>query len=482
MVKLGPVFFVTGILLSILALAMLIPAAVDYYMLGQDSVAFLASSFMTLFVGLTLFFSNKENQRDITIRETFLLTTTSWVIITFFAMIPLLLSHLEISVTDAFFETMSAITTTGSTVLTGLDTMSPGILLWRALLQWLGGVGIVVFAMAILPMLRIGGMQLFRTESSDKSDKVLPRAAQISVAIGGVYILLTLSCMISLYIFGMSAFDAIAHAMATVATGGFSTHDASITYFNNAYLEYTLAIFMALSGVPFVLYVRLLRGNGFHLFRDPQVKWFFSIVLFAIVSIVLWLHYYEIFPWKQAIRFGVFNIISVATTTGFTSIDYSVWGSFAVTAIFLISVMGGCTGSTTGGIKVFRYQVLYQTAKAQVTRLIQPHAVIRERYNKKSVSEVVTSSVMGFFILFAFCFLLLALFLSFCGLDYLSSMSAAAATLANVGPGLGPLVGPSGNFSTIPDVAKWVLAFSMLLGRLEIFTVLVLFSPNFWKD
>lgn len=483
MVSFRPVLFIIGILLSILAVAMLVPAAVDYNLGGEDSVAFLASSFITFFFGLALFLSNRCNQSGITIRQAFLLTTTSWVSLTIFAMFPFLLSHLNMSITDAFFETMSAITTTGATVLTGLDTMSPGILLWRSLLQWLGGIGIVVLAMAILPMLRIGGMQLFRTESSDKSDKALPRSAQVSFAIGIVYIILTLSCATILHFGGgMSAFDSIAHSMTTIATAGFSTYDDSIAHFDSVFIEYTIAVFMMLSAVPLVIYIHMARNGKFNLFKDTQVKWFFTIVAISIIVIIFWLHYHEEMSWSTAIRVSIFNIISVATTTGYTSADYSTWGNFAVTMIFLLCVMGGCTGSTTGGIKIFRYQVLYQTAKAQIARLIQPHAITKELYNKKTISETVTNSVMSFFILFALCFLILALFLSFCGLDYLSSMSAAAATLSNLGPALGPILGPSGNFAVIPDIAKWVLSFGMLIGRLEIFTVLVLFSPNFWKD
>jgi trk system potassium uptake protein TrkH len=477
-----PVLHAIGILLTILAAFMLIPAIFDYMSQDQEWVSFSLSSFITFFVGLSLTLTNKGKAANLNIRQAFVLTSGSWLALVTFAAIPFKFSDMGLSLTDSFFESMSGLTTTGATVLTGLDSLPPGILLWRSILQWIGGIGIIVVALAVLPMLNIGGMQLFRTESSDKSEKILPRTAQISIAIGSVYLLLTVICCILLIWVGMSHFDAINHAMTTVATAGFSTHDQSIAYYNNPKIEYVMSFFMLASGIPFVLYINALQGNIKAFNKDSQVKWFLSIVGLSIVVCSAWLSAYKGLPFSEALRLSTFNIISVTTTSGFASDDYSMWGGFAITLIFLLSVVGGCTGSTTGGIKVFRYQVLYQTAKTQVNHLIQPHAIFRPRFNGKPLSEAITGSVMSYIILFAFSFLVLALILSLCGLDYISSMSGAAATLSNLGPGLGDTLGPTGNYSTVPTPAKWVLSFAMLLGRLEIFTLLVLFSAHFWRD
>lgn len=482
MLSFRPIFLVIGTLLSVLALAMLVPAFVDLYVDNPDWKSFVASSFLTAFVGIILVLTNHGEHDSLTLRQAFVLTTLSWVSLTAFAALPFLFSDIGLTYTDAFFESMSGLTTTGATILVNLDYMPPGVLIWRALLQWMGGIGIIVMALAVLPMLRIGGMQLFRTESSDKSDKILPRATQISGAIFIIYLFFTLICALLLWLAGMTPFDAICHAMTTVATAGFSTHDASIGFFNSPLIEAIIVFFMIVSAIPYVLYIQLLRGRHVYILKDSQVRWFLSILFLSIFAVTYWLYLYQHMGFLDALRSAVFNITAVVTTTGYSASDYSLWGSFAVTSIFLLSVVGGCTGSTTGGIKIFRYQVLYQTAKAQVNHLIHPHAVYMPRFNNKPVPETITSSVMSFIILFAFCFLILAIILSFTGLDYVSSLSAAASALANLGPALGPLVGPNGTYALIPDLSKWVLTFAMLLGRLELFTVLVLFSVHFWRD
>ena len=482
MLKMRPILLVNGILLTIVSTGMLVPAAVDYYADNPDWVVFIRSFFITMAIGGSLFLTNRGYHKGLSLRETFVLTASVWFIIPAFAALPFYFSEFGIDYTDALFEAVSGITTTGSTVLSGLDTAPPGILLWRAILQWLGGIGIIVLAMAILPMLQIGGMQLFRTESSDRSDKILPRTGQVSMVIGSVYVLFTGICALLLWYFGMSGFDAICHAMTTVGTAGFSTRDGSIGYFDSVAIEVTMIVFMILSAIPFVLYFQFARGRRGELLRNSQVQWLLGILLLCITAMTLWLHLFQEVPLHDALRSTAFNIVSIVTTTGFASADYSLWGSFAVTFFFLISVMGGCTGSTTGGIKIFRYQVLYVTAKQQISQLIHPHGVFIPLYNRKPIPSQISSSVLSFFILFAFCFLVLATLLSMFGLDYITSMSAAASALANLGPGLGPIIGPSGNFSSLPDGAKWLLSFGMILGRLELFTVLVLFSPRFWRE
>lgn len=481
MINLRPILQVNGILLAILAATMLLPALIGFVLGNPDWKVFLFSSFITAFIGSGLFITNRGYKGELSIRQAFVFTTSSWVVLPLFGALPLYYSDFGLDFADSYFEAVSGITTTGSTVISGLDSATPELLLWRALLQWLGGIGIIVFAIAILPMLRIGGMQLFRSESSEK-EKVLPRAAQTAKAIAAVYGLMTLIFAIVFWMLGMSGFDAICHAMSTVATAGFSTYDASFGHFREPALEYAATIFMLAAALPFLLYYQMLRGRAEDMWRNSQVRWFLGAVALSIVVMTVWLVFKHPMTIEEAFRLSAFNIASIVTTTGFASADYTLWGSFAVVFFFMLGVMGGCSGSSTGGIKVFRYQVLFETAKAQMYQLTQPHGVFLPKYNHKPIPEAVSNSVMTFFILFAMMFTVCAMALSLMGLDYITSMSAAATTLANVGPGLGPIIGPSGNFSPLPDGAKYLLCFTMIAGRLELFTVLVLFSPSFWRD
>lgn len=478
-----PVFLVIGVLLCILAAAMSIPALVDYAADNADWQAFAAAAFATSLVGGGLVLTNRvEGRQNLSLKQAFVLTSLAWVVLVVFAALPFLFSDWHIGFTDAFFEAMAGITTTGATVLTGLDHLPPGLLLWRAILQWLGGIGIIVMAMAVLPMLKIGGMQLFRTESSDKSEKILPKATQVATAIFLTYTAFTVLVCFALWWAGMSFFDAVCHAMTTIATAGFSTHDASIGYFDDLTIEVIITLGMIVSGIPIVMYIQALRGKPEALYKDSQVRWYLSILACGILMATMWLVFVNDHSLGEALRKASFNVTSIMTTTGYATDDYYLWGSFAVLLFFMLGVIGGCPGSTTGGIKVFRYQVLYKTARAQINQLSQPHGVFRPLYNRKPIPEQVMSSVLSFFILFAFCFTVLALALSLTGLDYITSMSGAASMLANVGPGLGHVIGPGGNYGTLPDVAKWLLTLGMLMGRLEIFTVLVLFSPYFWRN
>lgn len=482
LIDLRPILQVNGILLTVLATAMLLPAAIGFVLGNPDWRVFLFSAFITAFVGSGLFALNRGYKGDLNLRQAFIFTTSSWVIVPLFGALPLYYSDFGLNFADAYFEAVSGITTTGATVVSGLNNATPELLLWRSILQWLGGVGIIVFALAILPMLRIGGMQLFRTESSDKTEKILPRAAQIANFIGLTYVILTTICAISLWLAGMSGFDAICHAMTTIATAGFSTYDESIGYFDSAAIEFTTTFFMIMAAMPFILYYQLLRGKTYQFLNDNQVRWFLGAVFLAVSTMTLWLMWKHQMTGFEAFRFASFNVVSIITTTGYASTDYTLWGSFAVVFIFLLGVVGGCTGSTTGGIKIFRYIVLFETAKSQVHQLVQPHGVFLPKFNRKPIPEHISNSVLSFFILFAFSFTVCALLLSLMGLDYITSMSAAASTLANVGPGVGPIIGPAGNFSPLPDLAKYLLCFTMIVGRLELFTVLVLFAPNFWRD
>ncbi|MGH6884846.1 MAG: TrkH family potassium uptake protein, partial [Geminicoccales bacterium] len=410
-----------------------------------------------------------------------LLTTSVWVVVPVFAALPFAFSELELTLADAVFEAMSGITTTGATVIVGLDVAPPGILLWRAILHWLGGIGFIVMGVAILPMLRVGGMQLVRTESSDLSEKILPRAAQVASAIGLIYLGLTVLCAVLYNVAGMAIFEATAHAMSTIATGGFSTRDASIGAFSSVPIECVGIVFMILGSLPFVLYIQATNGQLRPLFTDAQVRWFMGMIGVFVLAIAAWLVIVESIAPFEALRHAAFNVVSVISTTGFASSDYALWGTFPVTALFFLMCIGGCTGSTSGGIKIFRLIVLHAIAKNQIARLVRPHGVFVPTFNRRPVSEAAAIAVMAFVFMFGLSFAVFALLLSMLGLDYLTAMSAAVTALSNVGPGLGDIIGPAGNFSTLPASGKWLLSAAMLLGRLELFTVLILFTPAFWR-
>lgn len=476
-----PILFICGILMATLALAMLVPAAVDAMVGNPDWQVFATSAAVTLFIGVSLILTNRTRGGALSLRQGFVLTTAAWIVIAAFGALPFAFSDLELTYTNAFFEAMSGITTTGSTVIGGLDYVAPGILLWRGLLQWLGGIGIIVMAVAVLPMLQVGGMQLFRMESSDKSEKVMPRATEIASGIGLIYLALTAICATAYLVAGMTAFEAIIHAMTTISTGGYSTSDASIGYFGSMTIDWIAVVFMILGGMPFVLYLKAVRGDPAALWRDSQVRWFLSIVVIAVAMLAVYQTWRNGVPPLEAIRSSAFNAVSVVTTTGYATQDFGLWGSFAVPTFFFLIFIGGCAGSTSGAIKIFRFQVLYETARTQARRLVQPHGVFIAYYNGKPIPDPLAESVMSFFFMFMLCFGLLALGLGLVGLDFLTAVSGAATAIANVGPGLGDIIGPAGNFYSLPDQAKWLLSAGMLLGRLELFTVLVLFAPSFWR-
>ena len=482
MVDLRPVLFVLGILLALLAAAMLAPAAVDAAMGGGDWSVFILSAGLTFFIGVGLVLANRSaGASSLSLRQAFLLTTLTWGVIGCFAALPFTLSSLHLDFTDAFFETVSGITTTGSTVIADLDAASPGLLLWRALLQWMGGIGIIAMAVAILPILQVGGMQIFRTESSDKSEKIKPRIQQIAGSIVKVYLTLSLACVVVLVALGMPLFDAVCHAMAALATGGFSTEDASVGHFQSDGVEWALAFFMFLGGTTFVAMAQLAQGAPRALLADSQFRWYCAYIGIVIGMLTVWQLVHRDTTLHDALRSSAFNVVSIATTTGFASEDYTLWGPLPIAAFFFITFIGGCTGSTAGGLKVFRFCVLGSVAGKQLRQLVHPHAIALPSFNRRPISDDVVRSVLGFFCFYGMSFALLTLGLAACGLDLVTSTSSAAQALGNVGPGLGHIVGPAGNFSTLPDAAKWLLSLGMLLGRLELLTILVLFTPQFWR-
>jgi trk system potassium uptake protein len=479
---LRPILLVIGILLIILAVFMAPPMIADMAVGHPDWQVFLAAGSVTMFPGVSLVLMNRSPDfGELTGRQAFLLTTLVWAVLAVFAAMPLAFSDLDLSLADALFEAMSGITTTGATVIVDLDHAPPGILLWRAILQWLGGIGIIVMGVAILPMLRVGGMQLVRAESSDLSEKILPRAAQIASAIGLIYLGFTLLCAALYWWAGMTPFDAAAHAMTTIATGGFSTIDASIGGFGSPTIDTIAIVFMILGALPFVLYIQVANGQLRPLYADAQVRWFFGILAVFVLTIALWLALVENYAPVEAFLDAAFNVVSLITTTGYASTDYGLWGTFPVAALFFLMAVGGCTGSTSGGIKIFRFAVLHAVASNQFARLIRPHGVFVSTFNRRPLPEAAAISVMAFIFLFGLSFAIVAIALSALGLDYLTAMSAAITAVANVGPGLGPVVGPAGTFASLPESAKWLLSAAMLVGRLELFTVLVLFVPSFWR-
>ena len=481
MIDLRPALFVIGILLTTIAVAMLAPFAMDLVNGHPDWKIFAAAGTFTLFVGGVLVLTNQAPIRKLSIQQAFILTAASWLSITMFAALPFVFSEVKLSYTDAFFEAMSGITTTGSTVMSGLDEAPKGILLWRALLQWLGGIGIIVMAIAVLPMLRVGGMQLFKVEAFETQEKALPRAGQIAAWITFVYIGLTAIWAIGLWILDMERFPAVIHAMTTIATGGYSSSDQSIAVFESAPIEIFITFGMLVGAMPFLLYLRMIREGSFALTRDPQVRCFMAIALIASGGVIFWLWTSNEMPFDRATVSGAFNTISIMTGTGYTSADYQNWGAFPVVILFLLMFIGGCAGSTACGIKIFRFQVLFSTVHTQFQQLLQPHGVFVPHYNHRPIAEDVVQSVMNFFFLFIGTFAALALILGALGLDYVTAITGAATALCNVGPAMGPIIGPSGNFSSLPDAAKWTLSAGMILGRLELFTILILFVPSFWK-
>jgi len=480
MIDLRPVLFVIGILLSVLAAAMLVPAGVDLVYGNPDWQVFLASAAVTVFVGVSLVLTSRTGWEGFNIRQAFLMTTLAWVSIALFGALPLAFSGLGLGLTDAVFEAMSGVTTTGSTVMSGLAEAPPGILIWRAGLQWLGGVGIIVVALAVLPVLRVGGMQMFRVEAFD-ADKVLPRAAQLAAGIAAIYVGLTLVIALAYGAFGMSGFDAIAHAMTSIATGGYGNYDSSFGHWSEPGIQYAGSLAMIAGSLPFVQYLRAVRGDVLSPLRDRQIQWFFGILAAAIVVAVVYIWEAGVLPGGEALRHGVFNVTSVMTGTGYASANFSAWGSFAMVQVLILMFVGGCAGSTTCGIKIFRFQIVYAEAQVQMRRLMHPNGVFIPYYNRRPIPDRVAQAVMGFFFVYMLSFAVLAMLLGLLGLDLITAISGAATAISNVGPGLGPTIGPDGNFASLPDAAKWVLCFGMLLGRLELFTVLILFAPSFWR-
>jgi trk system potassium uptake protein TrkH len=473
--------FLIGIFLITLAVSMAIPVlTLVFYDRTGDINAFVWSSLITFVAGLALVIPGRPEQVHLRPRDMYLLTVSSWIIVGIFAALPFLFTQ-HISFTDAWFESMSGITATGATVLSGLDSMSPGILIWRSLLHWLGGIGFIGMAVAILPLLRIGGMRLFQTESSDRSEKVLPRSHMVAKYIVIIYVGFTLLGSLAFWAAGMSLFDAVNHAMSAIATGGFSTSDQSLAKWHQPAVHWVAVVVMILGSLPFMLYVSTLRGHRKALIKDEQVRGFLGLLVATWLVLGTWYWLTTQLHWLEALRHVAVNTTSILTTTGFALGDYSLWGNFSLMLFFYLGFIGGCSGSTAGGIKIFRFQVAYILLKANLQQLVHPRAVIKQVYNGHRLDDDIVRSILTFSFFFTIIICAIALGLSLLGLDWITALTGAAATVSGVGPGLGEIIGPAGNFSSLPDGAKWLLTLGMLLGRLEILTVLVLVTPYFWR-
>jgi trk system potassium uptake protein TrkH len=471
---------ITGVFLSFLGVAMLIPAGVDFIGHDPDWKVFALSGLYTVVSGMILYFPNRSQAALLNIRESYLLIFLSWVFISIFGAVPFYFCDQNISMVDAFFETVSGLTTTGATIFSGLDNMPPGILIWRAILQWTGGIGVIVLAVGILPFLGVGGMRMFRIESSDQSEKPVPRIKKILQGIMGIYIGLTIICTIAYYFAGMTGFEAWAHSLTTVSTGGFSTKDASMGYFPSPVIHWIAIIFMILGSLPFVLYFQAIRGKFSDLFRDEQVRYFLAFLGISTVGLTLYVWQTGKESLGDTFNHVMFHVTSIVTTTGFTTTDYSVWGTMAFETFFLLTFVGGCSGSTSGGIKFFRFQIIFKLIRMRFRQLINPTLVASPKFNQEVVTQEIRESVTIFFCFYIFVACGLALALSALNLDFITSVSAAATTIGNVGPGLGDIIGPAGNFQSLPDSAKWILCFGMLAGRLELYPILMIFTIRYW--
>ncbi|MDV7144176.1 TrkH family potassium uptake protein [Tropicimonas sp. TH_r6] len=476
-----PVGYVIGLLVASLGAVMLLPMLTDLLAGNEHWMVFLLSSVVTMLTGglVALACANAVGE-GLSIRQTFLLTTGVWVALPFFGAIPFVIGETEASYTDAFFEAMSGLTTTGSTVFSGLDHLPEGLLLWRGLMQWIGGIGIIVVAMVFLPELRVGGMQIFRSEGFDTFGKILPRAGEIARQISVIYFLLTAVCASVYSVLGMGPLDAVVHAMTTIATGGFANYDASFGGFSPG-VEYASVVFMILAALPFVRYVQMLAGGWDAPLQDRQVRGFLMTVAVVALVMVTWQVVQSSRDFEPALRKSLFNVTSIVTGTGYASEDYMRWGAFPVTVFFFVGLIGGCAGSTACSVKVFRYQLLFGAVLTQVKTLHSPRGMFPLRYAGRAVGDDVLNSVMSFFVMFTVTLGAVSVALAMTGLDFVTSVSGASAALANIGPGLGDIVGPAGNFAPLNTSAKWILSAAMLIGRLELIVVYALFTVNFWR-
>jgi trk system potassium uptake protein TrkH len=473
------VFFTLGILQIILGVFMFIPIIFQFIYSEIDS-SFFGASLVTIIFGILFFLSNLDHGKKLTLQQAFLLTALSWLSIAIFGSLPFIFSDLNFSFVNAFFESMSGITTTGSTIISNLDEMPKSILLWRAILQWLGGIGIIIMAITLMPIMNVGGMQLFKISNNDSSEKILPKSKEIALRLIYIYTSLTLLCGLTYKAFGMSFFDSLTHSMTTIATGGFSNYNESIGFFNSVSIEISAMIFIILGSLPFIAYIKFISGDKKIIFNDVQIKTFFKIIIASIIILSIYL--FVSGAADLNLRSIFFNVISILTGTGYVNAEFDTWGSFTLILFLGLMFIGGCAGSTTCGIKIFRIQILYLFVANQLKKIIYPKGVFILKYDQNPIDNKFISSIISFIYMYLVIFFILTALLSLTGLDFVTSISGAATSISNVGPGLGSVIGPNGDFSTLPDISKWILTLGMILGRLELFAILVLFLPSFWRN
>jgi trk system potassium uptake protein len=475
-----PVGDIIGRLSVVFGASMLLPALLDYSDGHENWYGTLIAAFLTVAAGAALAQANTGARHGLSRQQAFLLTVLIWVVGPTFGALPFVFAAPGASFTDAFFEAISGLTTTGASVFTDLEEAPRGMLLWRAMMQWYGGLGIVIVAMVFLPAMKIGGMQFFQSEAFDVSGDILPRASEVARQLIWIYLALTLGCFVGYAAVGMTSFEALCQTLTTVSTGGYGTRDTSFAEFPPA-AQWIGIVFMSLAAWPFVRFIQLGRGNARGLLRDSQIRAFMVIVLAVSGAIAAWLVVYGAFEPMQAAREAMFNVTSLITGTGFATGDYNAWGAFPVSLFLILPMIGGCAGSTSCSAKVFRYQILLETLRGQIGRMRSPHGVFTLRYQGRPVEPDVVSSIMAFFFVFLCSLGIWAILLSMTGLDFVTALSGSIAALCNVGPGLGPIIGPVGSYQSLSDEAKWLLSAGMLLGRLEFLSVLVLLTPVFWR-
>ena len=475
-----PVLMINGFLISIIGLTMLIPAAYDFYSKSILWSPFLSSALVTLFFGLAMLLSNRMSIKNFTLQQGFLLTVLSWFSASLFGALPFLFYGVVPSFADAFFETVSGVSTTGATIFADIEILPRSILLWRSMLNGLGGIGIVIFAVAMLPFLGIGGMQIFQRENSDVNEKFMPKFSYIAKRIVIAYFVLTIICFAALYLVGMGFFDALNHALTTVSTGGLSTKNASIGYFNSVSIELVISLFMFLGALPMGFYVVIWQGKDLKSYQMSQIVTFFKVLCVYTLVLAACLVVHKQYDVWQALRFSSFNVISIVTSTGFVSTDYMKWGNWVGIFFIIFALTGGCTGSTSGSIKILRWQVIFSFIKRALLLSTEPNRVAPLKVGATPIDVSIVSSVFVLFGAFMLSIALLSSVLAFAGYNLEIAFSSVVACITNSGPGLGAVIGPAGNYSSLSDFAKYVLSFTMLLGRLEIITVIAVFTRSFW--
>ena len=480
MINLKIIFFILGVLISVLSISMLIPLILNF-IFHENNFIFSSSFLISSFFGFSLILAFRNNEKKISVNDTIIITVLSLPVLCAFASLPFYFDNSILGFAEAFFEATSGLTTTGASIYNNVENLSIGLLVWRSLIQWLGGIGIIIFAIAILPILNIGGMQLFIQDWKEKDFDLHYRSKELAKLVGTIYFSFTLLIFLILWVLGMPIFDAFCHSLTTVATGGFSTNNNSIAHYNSFYIELTIILGMLLASLPFTLYLSSFQ-KGIKAFKDIQVFTFLILVLLFSLTLTVWNYFQNNIDFFTSFRLAFFNGISIMTGTGYTTVDFSNWGSFPSALLLLMMLIGGCTGSTTGGIKVFRIQILFFLIVKELKKISSPRSIFSSKYNNQLISEEIVNSVMVIILFFLGGIFVISLFFFMAGYDFITSISAAITSIAVVGPGLGNIIGPEENFSGLPANLKMILSAAMIIGRLEFIAFFVLLLPTFWKQ